>query len=342
MTLSTSWHSYPKVHNLGHPAVKDLLMDEVIVEEKVDGSQFSFGVFDLNGERVIKARSKGCELHIDAPEKMFQAAIDVVKEIAPMLMVGWTYRAEYLQKPKHNTLAYDRIPGRHLIVFDVNTGHEHYLNYEEKAGEALRLGLEVVPLVFRGKIEDLTQFRGLIDRVSALGGQKVEGVCIKNYKRFTIDGKAMIGKFVAEGFKEMNDVDFRERNPVQGDVLAMLTQKYHSPARWAKAAQHLRERGQLEDSPKDIGKLIREVPEDIKAECETEIKEALFSWAWPKIARGASAGVPQWYKEVLLKKQFESPASETTPTATTASGSCGSSRVSFSDGKGLRSEEGAL
>lgn len=327
--LANSWHSYPKVHNLGHPAITDLLKDDVIVEEKVDGSQFSFGVFDLNGARTIKVRSKGCELHVDAPEKMFQAAVDVVKEIAPLLVVGWTYRAEYLARPKHNTLAYDRTPGRHLMVFDVNTGHEHYLDYETKAGEALRLGLEVVPLVYQGRIGDIQQFRSLIDRTSALGGQKVEGVVIKNYKRFTIDGKAMIGKFVAEGFKEMNDTDFRLRNPRQGDVLAFLTQRYHTPARWSKAVQHLRERGQIEDSPRDIGKLIREIPNDIKAECEAEIKEALFSWAWDKIARASTAGMPEWYKGQLLKKQFETtaPTSEIEPATVASSGSCGESRV---------------
>ena len=38
--------SYPKVYNLGHKAITDLLLDPIIVEEKVDGSQFSFGMID--------------------------------------------------------------------------------------------------------------------------------------------------------------------------------------------------------------------------------------------------------------------------------------------------------
>ena len=37
--------SYPKIYSLGHAAILDLLDGRVIVEEKVDGSQFSFGLF---------------------------------------------------------------------------------------------------------------------------------------------------------------------------------------------------------------------------------------------------------------------------------------------------------
>ena len=33
----SSWHSYPKVYALGHSAIKDLLLDSVILEEKIDG-----------------------------------------------------------------------------------------------------------------------------------------------------------------------------------------------------------------------------------------------------------------------------------------------------------------
>src|SRR5690242_11376793 len=102
-----SWHSYPSIFALGHRYVADLLTVPVLVEEKIDGSQFSFGISTV-GELAI--RSKGAQMHIDAPEKMFQKAADTVKELKDVLTPGWTYRAEYLAKPKHNTLAYDRVP----------------------------------------------------------------------------------------------------------------------------------------------------------------------------------------------------------------------------------------
>lgn len=55
--MGDSWHSYPSTFALGHRAIADLLLDPVLVEEKVDGSQFSFGVFEQDGERVIRCRA---------------------------------------------------------------------------------------------------------------------------------------------------------------------------------------------------------------------------------------------------------------------------------------------
>jgi hypothetical protein len=63
-----SWNSYPKVYNMGHAAIADLLLDDVLVEEKVDGSQFSFGVFEHPEQgRVLKCRSKWGEINVFAP-----------------------------------------------------------------------------------------------------------------------------------------------------------------------------------------------------------------------------------------------------------------------------------
>lgn len=305
----SSWNSYPKVFALGHAAITDILLDPVIVEEKVDGSQFSFAKLRNDaGELELRCRSRGAQLNVLAPDAMFQRGVDVAKDLFDQLTEGWTYRAEYLAKPKHNTLAYERTPKRHLIVFDVNTGEEKYLDYPAKASECDRLGLEIVPLIHAGTVDTIEFFRSLLDRVSILGGQKVEGVVVKNYRRFSADGKAMIGKFVSEAFKEVHGADWKERNPQQGDIVERLVGKYRTPARWAKAVQHLREGGQIENSPRDIGKLIPSASADIKAECEAEIKEALFAWAWPHIQRGTVAGLAEWYKQELLKRQFEAKA----------------------------------
>src|SRR5437899_3064493 len=107
----SSWHSYPNVYALGHRYVTDLLLDDVIVQEKIDGSQFSFGKYtDLEGKDWMRMRSKGAEINVLAPEKMFIKAVDYVYSIFDSLTPGWTYRGEYLAKPKHNALAYDRVP----------------------------------------------------------------------------------------------------------------------------------------------------------------------------------------------------------------------------------------
>lgn len=301
-TLVDSWHSYPSIYALGHRAVADLLTGPVNVEEKVDGSQFSWCV-DESGE--IRCRSKGATLNVDAPEKMFSAAVATVKSLSGLLTPGWTYRAEFLGKPKHNALAYDRMPKAHLILFDVNDGHESYLSYAAKHGEAERLGLECVPLIFSGRLT-LADFRALLDRTSILGGQKIEGVVVKPsaYDKFGADKKVLLAKFVSEAFKEVHAASWKQSNPTKSDVIERLRAVYNTPGRWSKAVQHLRERGLLEDSPRDIGKLIGEVQADVERECSDEIREKLFAWAWPQIQRGITSGLPAWYKEELVKMQF--------------------------------------
>lgn len=299
-----SWHSYPSTFALGHRAIADLLLEPVLVEEKVDGSQFSFGVFEANGVRDLRCRSKGAQLQLLAPEKMFERAIATVNEIEPLLVPGWTYRAEYLAKPKHNALAYDRVPAKHVILFDINTGHEAYLPWEVKASEAERLGLEVVPRLFHGMLTDIDMLREMLARVSVLGGQKIEGVVIKNYARFTMEKKVMVGKFVSEAFKEVHAAEWKAANPKGGDIIDALIAQYRTPARWAKAVQHLREAGSLDDSPRDIGTLFKEMPADIEKDAEADIKQKLYEWAWPKIRRGVCHGLPEWYKERLLEAQF--------------------------------------
>lgn len=295
-----SWHSYPKVHAIGHMAIREILLDEVLIEEKVDGSQFSFGRF---GD-TLKCRSKGMELEVEAPEKMFAPAVDMAKTLAMRLVDGWTYRGEFLGKPKHNTLAYSRIPAGTVILFDINTGHEAYLSRQEKEAEAERLGLEAVPLLGLDRIESPEHFKSFLDRESVLGGAKIEGVVIKNYSRFGKDGKALMGKFVSEEFKETHGADWKNRNPNKLDVVDALIAQYRSEARYAKAVQHLKESGELENTPRDIGKLIPEFIRDLQSECEEEIKEQLFRWAWPQINRAAVSRLPLWYKDQLLQSQF--------------------------------------
>lgn len=292
-------HSYPNVMQIGHRMIADIFKDVVIVEEKVDGSQFSFGL--IGGELVC--RSKGKQQLIDAPDKMFERAIAVIKHLD--LHPEWTYRGEYLDKPKHNTLAYSRVPKNHIILYDVNTGLEEYMPLEEKHMEAQRLGLEFVPALFEGVVTDFEMFKSFLDRESVLGGCQVEGVVIKNYNLFTQEKKVAMGKYVSEAFKEKHEGDWKERNPNHKDVETILIEEYRTDARWAKAVQHLRENGQIEGSMKDIAFLIREVPADVLKECEEEIKEKLFAHFWPKVSRGITRGLPEWYKDELAKEAFE-------------------------------------
>jgi len=253
-----SWGSYPKVFAIGHAAVANIFDDPVIVEEKIDGSQFSFGIYD----GVLRVRSKGVEMDPGRPEAMFELAVNSVKSRLSKLSPGWRYVCEYLAKPKHNTLAYERIPNGHLVLLDVLTARETYLSYEQKQNVANSIGLECVPKLGGGKYTTPSEIFDFLECDSILGGQKVEGVVVKNYSRFGKDGKAMLGKYVSEKFKEIHTKDWKIRNPTQNDIVEKITDQLRTVPRWEKAVQHLREAGKLENSPKDIGALIKEIWND--------------------------------------------------------------------------------
>ena len=322
METSNSWGSYPSIFTLGHRAIRDLLQHDVNVEEKVDGSQFSFGLVPASPVDVVystvgsvdlalKIRSKGCVMHIDAPEKMFNLGAATVRRLADLLHPGWTYRGEFLAKSKHNALAYDRVPIGNVILFDVNTEDQEFLSYEDKKIEAERLGLECVPLLFRGRIGDAEAVRQFLDTTSILGGQRIEGVVLKpvDYNLFGLDKKVLMGKFVSEAYKEVHRKSWGENNPSQKDIIGLIAAVYTTPARWNKSRQHLREQGLLINDVQDIGNLMKEVTTDVLKECEDEIKETLFKYAWPHIKRGLTAGLPAWYKDELLKISFENDVS---------------------------------
>lgn len=295
-------HSYPSIFNFGHKLIKNIFDTEVLVEEKIDGSQFSFGKID----GVLYMRSKGATLYEPVSDKLFKAATEYVSSIKDKLQEGWTYRGEVLCRPKHNALAYDHIPLNNVIIYDIDRGDQDYLTPIEKYVEAGRLGFQVVPVLYEGKIENIEQLKSFFERESVLGAAKIEGMVFKNYSQYGPDKKVLMAKWVSEAFKEVHGSEWSKANPGRPDFLTILVTALKTDARWEKAIQHLREAGTLEDSPRDIGNLLKEIQTDVKKEMGDEIKEKLFAYYWPQIARGTIAGFPEYYKERLAKSQFAS------------------------------------
>jgi hypothetical protein len=311
--------SYPSIYALGHRALTDLFDGDVVVQEKVDGSQISFGHIafvprtgkpcDHDGcmnrcEYRLIVRSKGKDQTPPTTDKMFATAVEQIERLTH-LRAGYIYRGEYLSKPKHNALAYGRTPEHNIILFDVETSTQAFLDPAGLAAEAARVGLESVPTLYTGKVDDWAGLKLMLQRESILGGALIEGVVVKNYARFGIDKKVLMGKYVSEAFKEVHQKEWGKANPNGKDIVAQLVEAYRTDARWQKSVQHLTEDGALDGSPKDIGPLIKAVNLDVLAECEADIRDALFRWAWPTISRRMTAGLAEWYKEKLAASGFE-------------------------------------
>lgn len=291
-------NSYPKVFSIGHAAISELFEDDVIIQEKIDGSQFSWCKTE-DGELHFKSHHKEV---FDGDNSMFKEALEAVKNVQDKLHPNWVYRGEYLRTPHQNVLNYSRIPKNHIIIFDINIGLEHYLRYENIVVEANKLDFEVVSAFFEGKVNNFEQLKSFLEKESILGGTKIEGIVIKNYSRFGKDKHCLMGKWVKEEMKE--SISKGGKTKGGKDIFTEIGLSLKTEAKWLKAIQHLREQGLLVNEPKDIGILLKEINEDTLSECKEEIQEKLFKWGWKHIARIVSAGFPSWYKEYLAKQQF--------------------------------------
>ena len=286
--------SYPKVLALGHRYIENILRGDNHAEEKIDGSQFNFGRI---GDKLI-VRSRGADINPDYPEGMFKDGVEYVLSIKDQLVDGYSYHGEYLQKPRHNVLQYERIPKNHIMIFDIEDKNGNPLPYAVKKQYAGWIGLETVPFI-KSNLTNVDDIKSLLETDSILGGTRIEGVVIKNYWQLTPDGKYMAGKLVSEKFKEKMKVSIKEGSGKT--MIDRLVEELKTEARWNKCVQHCREEGLLVDEPKDIGFLIKELIKDLEEEEGDYIKEKLYQHYVKEIKGRVIAGFPEWYKEKLLE-----------------------------------------
>lgn len=296
--------AFPKIFALGTDYVSLIANNEVEITEKIDGSQFAFGKIDGN----LMTRSKGCMIFEGENNKMFNIATSYVKSIEHLIPDNTIFYCEYLQKPKHNSLEYERTPKNNLILFGVCDNTDKFISrYEDllKFGELL--DIEVVPLLYKGMIElkNIDFFDSLLERESVLGKVKIEGFVVKNYDQpFLLGGQPiplMAGKYVSENFKEVHRNTWGVENESKSKW-GLFMESYKTEARWLKSVQHLQDKNELENSPKDIGRLLEEVRKDIIEEEKEIIKDFLWKEYSGELLRKATGGFPEWYKRYLITR----------------------------------------
>lgn len=294
--------AYPKILHLGDKPIADLFTKEVEITEKIDGSQFGFGT----RENTLICRSKGREIDLNSPDKMFTEAIAYVKSISDRLPDGIFFYSEYLQKPRHSTLAYDRIPKNHLVLFGVLHEDGTLAPYDEIRDWADRL--DVVPLLYNGLCTPQEAIALVDTQMSYLGGQNIEGIVVKRYEQWLFLGDILTpvkaGKYVSEKFKETHIRDWSRLNTTKGS-LERLKEAVRTDARWNKAIQHLRESGTFEGTVRDIGGLIKEIQHDIAEEEKENLKDQLWEIYSSDLLRSSVYGFVDWYKARIANGDFQ-------------------------------------
>jgi len=300
--------SYPKVLTLGAPYTERTLIGDVIIQEKVDGSLFLAGV-DINGNLVF--RSKGQIINREAVPNIFLPSVENLLAREEVILASFKpstfFYMEALHRPRHNAIAYARVPTGNAVLFDaVEDGS--WQGRERLVEIAEILGIDLIPELYRGAA-DIDFIKGLLDTDSYLGNSKVEGVVIKNYHEvLELYGaiRPIFAKLVSDAFKEKMHKEWdgaREK-----DSLQEFLGSFRTEARWQKAVMHLEEQSLLEHSPRDIGAIIREVNRDIEEEEAEEIKRFLYNHYRKQILRTATSRLPEWWKDKLvedLKEKIE-------------------------------------
>lgn len=293
---------YPKVLQLGAVGAEpERLFDgPVVIQEKIDGSQFAFG---LDEDGKLCCRSHNSQIDMDEPEQMFREAVEWVKGVEETLRIfstpGTTFYCEYLKKPKHNTLEYDHIPKNHLALFDV-WNPQGWESLDSIQNRAEVLGIDSAAKYSFGETS-FPKAMSFLDRESQLGGTLAEGIVIKNHaKLIEVHGtiRPVFAKVVRPQFKEKHKDNPEYKSPKAS--LEEWAAGLATEARWLKAIQHLREDGKLKGEPSDIGLLVRAVQADVAEEEEDLIKDRLWQIHKKTILGATTKGLPEWYKGKLV------------------------------------------
>lgn len=301
--------SIPKIYTLGTRFNADIFDGPIVIEEKIDGSQFSFGAVHQDCGLRLVCRSKSADIDLTNPG-MFAAAVETAKRLFGDMKLppGWVFQCEYLAKPKHNVLTYARVPKNHLVLFDVRMATGDYCGRAAKEEWALQLDLELVPAFYEGRLNQFTFPAYLEDfllRQSVLGGTQIEGIVIKNYSKSHPESESgmapMTAKVVSDRFKEK--MVCRPANPKAGpgEFVQALVNSLRTEARWLKAIQHLKEANQLQNDNRDIGPLCREIQRDVLEEEAYWIKQQLFNEFSKEVAKGVVQGFAQFYQKLLVE-----------------------------------------
>ena len=295
--------SYSKVYHWGHAqldVLKTTANIQVSVQEKIDGSQISFGR-DANG--VFHVRSKNASIDISNPPDLFRKVSRYLASIQSKMEKGVTYRAEVISALKHNTLIYSKTPKNNLILFDVDIGNQHYEHPDKLEKHAEKLGIDSIGVLYSGVLPDREKLNSILENNdSMLGGEYgLEGLVVKPVDAHIYDarGKLLMGKLVKKDFIEMNKEDWAKRHPKGKNFVENMSAGLRSEARWDKAIQRMKETGELTSTASDIGTLLNLVKDDICEEEEEYIKNQLWSHYKRDILSQATRGLPEWYKEKL-------------------------------------------
>lgn len=220
-----TFKKYPDIERLGSEDNKEIIKfgeDTLVIEEKVDGGNGSFWL-EPEDKRfdTLHFGSRNRDLTSDEDKKTFAKQQIELKDqlLDKKLNPDYVYYIEWMAK---HTINYTSAPD--VIGLDIRLKHQAnaegfgmFLGRDSREKEFERLGIENVPIVWRGTVQELKKLNviELIPKSKYYDG-KAEGIVIKNYcRKHPAGNHQLYAKIVTDEFKENNKAVFggiRQKN----------------------------------------------------------------------------------------------------------------------------------
>jgi hypothetical protein len=247
---------------------------EWLFQCKLDGSQCSFAwcADKPEGDRLVMfCGSSFCIDNCTFIEaKKILTMLSETGILNPKLM----YHGEFISKPQHNVVVYERIPRYYIALYDIQEIEtKRWFNEDEIQEECNRTGFEKTQCFWdnrtckgtagflvnetnstNGKVNDPIAFAELIiDAIekglltSTLGGKNIEGTVFKHRTYYNIDKKITTcrkRKYVTKQFKEKQKKKGKKLSAPKvkvSEYIDWIGHFWDVPARFRKAYQRLRD-----------------------------------------------------------------------------------------------------
>ena len=194
------WKKYIKIRALGTDETDGIFDGKIVVQEKVDGANFSFF---LDDDKLIFASRN--MVMIDKKNagnwKAMFPVTEAFNQHKDKFNPNYLYVGESTQK---HTISYDLIPG--FIGYDIwDEETELFLDWKDTKEIFESLGLEFIHIHFEkdGNKITIEKLQECI-KDSAYKDGPAEGVVIKNYNKLDGHDRQIFAKIVTDEFKESN------------------------------------------------------------------------------------------------------------------------------------------
>lgn len=301
--------SYGKILTFGDADLKGLLDEPCYIQEKIDGSQISFMV---NEKEQLLVRSKGSLINLDQPQKLFVPAICTIQNLHSLghIPAGLIFRGEAVATPRHNKINYKLVPAGNIVLYDVHSiDLECDLHWKQVKLWAAKLGIAFAPVLgtYENPADELTVevLKKIVAETKSVINDKVdiEGVVIKRLEKpfITAHGKVGRGKYVSDGFKEME----KTKKSIRENTFEDLAPIFAPEARKHKMVMRLKEEGKWTGTMRDMALLVPQLIQDVEEECLAELKDMVYKSVRKKVRQGLQSGLAEWYKEKLGSGEFK-------------------------------------